>query len=109
MATIYWQDGQHSSDLASIQQALAPLGVMLNDWPIVDQPLLSKPVLSDSEKDAVLTAKLDFIKSHGLVVWRFHDHIHQMKPDMIMDTTTTTTTITGTGTAGTSIRSRRVR
>jgi putative NIF3 family GTP cyclohydrolase 1 type 2 len=38
----------------------------------------------DSEKDPVLAAKLEFIKSHGLVIWRFHDHIHQMKPDMIM-------------------------
>jgi putative NIF3 family GTP cyclohydrolase 1 type 2 len=38
----------------------------------------------DSEKDAVLAAKLEFIKSHGLVIWRFHDFIHQMKPDMIM-------------------------
>jgi putative NIF3 family GTP cyclohydrolase 1 type 2 len=37
-----------------------------------------------SENDAVLTAKQEFIKAHGLVIWRFHDHIHQMKPDMIM-------------------------
>ena len=37
-----------------------------------------------SENDAVLQAKLAFIKEHNLVIFRFHDHIHQMKPDMIV-------------------------
>ena len=36
-----------------------------------------------AENDAVLQAKRDFIKAHNLVIFRFHDHIHQMKPDMI--------------------------
>ena len=36
-----------------------------------------------SENDAVLQAKRDFIKAHHLVIFRFHDHIHQMKPDMV--------------------------
>jgi CheY-like chemotaxis protein len=27
----------------------------------------------ESEKDPVYAAKRDFIKAHGLVVWRFHD------------------------------------
>ena len=38
-----------------------------------------------SENDAVLQAKRDFIKEHNLVIFRFHDYIHQMKPDMIVD------------------------
>jgi putative NIF3 family GTP cyclohydrolase 1 type 2 len=37
-----------------------------------------------SENDAVLQAKRDFIKAHNMVIFRFHDHIHQMKPDMIV-------------------------
>lgn len=37
-----------------------------------------------SENDAVLSAKREFIKTHGLVIWRFHDHIHAMNPDMIV-------------------------
>lgn len=37
----------------------------------------------EAEKDPVLAAKRDFIKAHGLVIWRFHDHIHQLNPDMI--------------------------
>ncbi len=34
--------------------------------------------------DAVITAKDSFIKKHGLVIWRFHDHIHRTKPDGIV-------------------------
>lgn len=37
-----------------------------------------------AENDAVLRAKRDFIKAHNMVIFRFHDHIHQMKPDMIV-------------------------
>ena len=37
----------------------------------------------ENEKDAVLAAKQRFIRDHGLVVWRFHDTPHSMKPDMI--------------------------
>jgi putative NIF3 family GTP cyclohydrolase 1 type 2 len=39
--------------------------------------------LPEKEKDAVLAAKRAFIKEHGLVVWRFHDHWHERKPDGI--------------------------
>ncbi len=35
------------------------------------------------ENDPVLAEKLDFIKEHHLVVWRFHDHWHQRTPDGI--------------------------
>ena len=37
----------------------------------------------EAEKDSVYTAKQEFIRKHGLVVWRFHDRPHAMKPDMI--------------------------
>jgi putative NIF3 family GTP cyclohydrolase 1 type 2 len=36
------------------------------------------------QSDAVLAAKQTFIKKHGLVVWRFHDHWHARKPDGIL-------------------------
>jgi putative NIF3 family GTP cyclohydrolase 1 type 2 len=36
------------------------------------------------ENDAVTAAKLKFIADHHMVVWRFHDHVHAMHPDMIM-------------------------
>jgi putative NIF3 family GTP cyclohydrolase 1 type 2 len=42
---------------------------------------LDKPELEES--DPVLAAKRVFIQEHGLVVWRFHDHWHRMKPDGI--------------------------
>lgn len=38
----------------------------------------------EAENDAVLAAKQKFIADHGLVVWRFHDIPHRMKPDLIM-------------------------
>ena len=37
----------------------------------------------EKENDAVLAAKQKFIRDNGLVVWRFHDRPHSMKPDMI--------------------------
>ena len=37
-----------------------------------------------SESDAVWKEKRDFIAKHGLVVWRFHDHWHERKPDGIL-------------------------
>jgi putative NIF3 family GTP cyclohydrolase 1 type 2 len=36
------------------------------------------------QNDAVLAAKQEFIKKHGLVIWRFHDHWHARKPDGIL-------------------------
>lgn len=35
-------------------------------------------------KDAVFLEKQKFIKDHNLVVWRFHDYIHSIRPDGIM-------------------------
>ena len=36
------------------------------------------------ESDPVWAEKRAFIDKHGLVVWRFHDHWHRMKPDGIL-------------------------
>lgn len=38
----------------------------------------------EGENDAVLAAKQAFIKEHGLVVFRFHDHLHRMQPDPVL-------------------------
>jgi putative NIF3 family GTP cyclohydrolase 1 type 2 len=38
----------------------------------------------EKEHDAVWSDKQRFIKEHNLVVWRFHDHWHLMKPDGIL-------------------------
>lgn len=35
------------------------------------------------ENDPVWKAKREFIEAHKLVIWRFHDHWHRMKPDGI--------------------------
>jgi putative NIF3 family GTP cyclohydrolase 1 type 2 len=37
----------------------------------------------EKENDAVIAAKLAYIKEHNLVVWRFHDHWHMRRPDGI--------------------------
>src|SRR6201987_3724477 len=37
------------------------------------------------ESDPVWAEKRAFIEKHGLVVWRFHDHWHRMKPDGILE------------------------
>jgi putative NIF3 family GTP cyclohydrolase 1 type 2 len=34
--------------------------------------------------DPVYLAKLRFIEEHGLVVWRFHDHAHMLRPDPLV-------------------------
>lgn len=36
------------------------------------------------QKDSVFLEKQKFIKDHKLVVWRFHDYIHRLKPDGIV-------------------------
>jgi putative NIF3 family GTP cyclohydrolase 1 type 2 len=40
-------------------------------------------VVKDLGDDPLYRQKLDFAHKHNLVVWRFHDHIHAMKPDGI--------------------------
>ena len=39
--------------------------------------------IPQKENDAVVAAKLAFIKAHHMVVWRFHDHWHSRTPDGI--------------------------
>jgi len=39
---------------------------------------------SQLDPDPVIEAKRKFIKDNNLVVWRFHDHIHQTEPDGIV-------------------------
>ena len=36
------------------------------------------------QNDPVFLEKQHYIKDHKLVIWRFHDYIHQMKPDGIL-------------------------
>lgn len=36
------------------------------------------------QNDPVFLEKQKFIKDHNLVIWRFHDYIHDMKPDGIL-------------------------
>lgn len=38
----------------------------------------------EAANDPVWREKEDFIKKHGLVVWRFHDHWHMRRPDGIL-------------------------
>ena len=35
------------------------------------------------ENDPVYQEKIKFINDHKLIIWRFHDHFHRMKPDGI--------------------------
>jgi len=35
------------------------------------------------QSDSILRAKQDFIKDNGMIVFRFHDHLHQTNPDGI--------------------------
>jgi putative NIF3 family GTP cyclohydrolase 1 type 2 len=34
--------------------------------------------------DPTYVAKLRFIEEHGMVVWRFHDHAHMLRPDPLV-------------------------
>ena len=43
----------------------------------------------EKEADAVLAAKKKFIADNGLIVWRFHDRPHAMKPEIIAAGTVT--------------------
>ena len=37
------------------------------------------------EGDPVQEAKLKYIRDNGLVVWRFHDHLHRTNPDQVYE------------------------
>ena len=56
--------------------------LIITHEPVFYSHLDSKDALENSH-DPVFGAKLAFIKDHHLIIWRFHDHIHAMKPDGI--------------------------
>jgi putative NIF3 family GTP cyclohydrolase 1 type 2 len=43
-----------------------------------------RDVTTTLESDPVYIAKQRFIAEHDLVIWRFHDHAHAMKPDPLV-------------------------
>ncbi|MBF2067039.1 MAG: acireductone dioxygenase [Calothrix sp. C42_A2020_038] len=59
MAILLMEDGNTITDLQSIVQELAPLGITLNHWSIGDNPqihqLLAQDNLNDTEKEIVLS------------------------------------------------------
>ena len=58
MAVLCTQNGDHHTDLHTIQAQLAPLNVHLNHWPTANESyvLLQKPALNDAEKSIILDA-----------------------------------------------------
>ena len=52
---------------------------------IVHEPLYYNHLdnTTDFKKDPVFIEKQKYIRDHKLVIWRFHDYIHSMKPDGI--------------------------
>lgn len=38
----------------------------------------------EAENDQVLATKQAYIREHGLVIFRFHDYMHRMQPDMVV-------------------------
>jgi putative NIF3 family GTP cyclohydrolase 1 type 2 len=55
--------------------------LIITHEPVFYSHLDSKDALEDNH-DPVFEAKQAFIKEHHLIIWRFHDHMHAMKPDM---------------------------
>ncbi len=53
---------------------------------IVHEPLYYNhtDATTQFENDPVFLEKRDFIRKNKLVIWRFHDYIHRMKPDGIV-------------------------
>jgi hypothetical protein len=43
-----------------------------------------RDLVADLESDPVYLSKQRFIAEHDLVVWRFHDHAHAMRPDPLV-------------------------
>lgn len=52
---------------------------------IVHEPLYYNHLdeTTQFQNDPVFLEKQKYIRDHGLVIWRFHDYIHMMKPDGI--------------------------
>ena len=43
-----------------------------------------RDITTTLQADAVYLAKQKFIAEHDLVIWRFHDHAHMMRPDPLV-------------------------
>ncbi|MUG96554.1 cupin domain-containing protein [Scytonema sp. UIC 10036] len=60
MAILQLENGTTYTQLSNIVRELVPLNIQINRWPIVDDPklkaILAQEVLSDAEKEYVLTA-----------------------------------------------------
>lgn len=58
MAILTFEDGRQTTQLAEIAAALAPLDVVLSQWPVGEEPqlqrLLAQDALNDAEKEQVL-------------------------------------------------------
>lgn len=56
MATLFFENGQSTSNIEDISNALSPLGVQLSHWPIEPsiQSILQKESLDEKEKQRVL-------------------------------------------------------
>lgn len=50
---------------------------------IAHEPTFYNHLDEASENDPVYQKKSEYIKQHGLIIFRFHDHWHQTKPDGI--------------------------
>lgn len=50
---------------------------------IAHEPTFYNHMDEASENDPVYQKKSEYIKQHGLIIFRFHDHWHQTKPDGI--------------------------
>lgn len=96
---VEWQDGgmdgyragKPTSKVTGVTVTLFPTYRVLkqaaesgNNMVICHEPLFySGCADEDAENDQVLIAKRKLIQDNGLVVFRFHDNIHRMKPDGI--------------------------
>jgi putative NIF3 family GTP cyclohydrolase 1 type 2 len=69
------------STLSLLQKAVAA-GL---DFVVTHEPTFYNHLdeTKDLANDPVYRFKQDYIRKHGLVIWRFHDHLHARKPDMI--------------------------
>jgi putative NIF3 family GTP cyclohydrolase 1 type 2 len=63
--------------------AAAGQNLIITHEPTFTTHLHTPDYIQKKQHDPVLAAKRAFIQEHKLVIWRFHDHWHRMKPDGI--------------------------
>ncbi len=69
------------ADMTTLEYAVAnKCNLIITHEPVYYNHLDETQHLLD---DPVLQTKLDYIKEHGLIIWRFHDHWHRHQPDGI--------------------------